>query len=233
MYDDLFDHFYRADLDESLAELFRGDPFEPRSGPEALARAMFRAIVERLGRDRDDAFFAIVGDLHGFESESRRQLDPLTSAADVQHITWGKGGYAVQALCALFRPELAGPEAELIMELGYVLQLIDMAVDRRDGVVTSVTLGDATLASLAAQLRRLRAGLRGHYGRNRDRQLTAMLYIMLLGAYLAHRHPNRLPRAGATVQPEKRSVWQLMFGEAGHMAPRKAHESRPGQADSA
>jgi hypothetical protein len=230
VYDDLFDHFYREDLDERLAELFRGGRFEPRSGPEALAGAMFRAIVERLGRSGGDPFFAIVGRLHGFESASRRQLDPLASAEQVRRITRGKGGHAVQALCALFRPGLAGPEAELVMELGYVLQLIDdhhdVAVDRRDGVVTSVTLGDATLASLAARIRRLRAGLREHYGRNRDRQLAAMLYIMLIGAYAAHHHPSRTPPPAAP-ERAKRSVRRLMFGEAGHMAPRSADDSRP------
>lgn len=228
VYDDLFDHFYRDDLDERLAELFRGGPFEPRSAPEALACAMFRTIVERLGRSGDDPFFAIVSRLHAFESASRRQLDPLASAADVRHITWGKGGYAVQALCALFRPGLAGPEAELVMDLGYVLQLIDdhhdVAVDRRDGVVTSVTLGDATLDSLAARIRRLRADLRRHYGGNRDRQLAAMLYIMLIGAYTSHRRPNHLPPAAAP-QHSNRSVWRLMFAQAGHMAPRSADGS--------
>ncbi|HXR73198.1 hypothetical protein [Actinocrinis sp.] len=228
VYDDLFDHFYRADLDERLGELFRGGPFEPRSGPEALACAMFRAIVERLGRDGEDPFFAIVGRLHDFESASRRQLDPRASAADVRHITWGKGGYAVQALCALLRPGLAGSEAELVMELGHLLQLIDdhhdLATDRRDGVVTSVTLGDATLGSLATQLRGLRASLRRHYGRNRDRQLSAMLFIMLLGAYASHRRPHR-PAPAAVPARATRSVWRLMFGEAGHMAPRPVDDA--------
>ena len=223
VYDDLFDHFYRDDLDERLAELFRGGPFQPQCGPEALACAMFHTIVERLGRRDDDPFFAIVRRLHDFESASRRQLDPLTSAQEVRRITRGKGGYAVQALCALLRPELTGPEADLVMELGYVLQLIDdhhdFAADRAAGVVTSVTLGDATLTSLAAQIRRLRAGLRTHYGRTRDRQLAAMLYIMLLGAYAAHRRPNRPPPT-TRPHPTRKNVWQLMFTEAGHMAPR-------------
>lgn len=225
VYDDLFDHYYRDDLDERLAELFRGGPFQPQCGPEALACAMYGAIVERLGRRDDDPFFAIVRCLHDFETASRRQLDPLASAEEVRRITWGKGGYAVQALCALMRPELAGPEADLVMELGYVLQLIDdhhdIAVDRAAGVVTSVTLGDATLASLAAQIRRLRASLRTHYGTTRDRQLAAMLYIMLIGAYTAHRHPNRPPPT-TRAHPAKKSVWRLMFAEAGHMAPRSA-----------
>jgi hypothetical protein len=223
VYDDLFDHFYRDDLDERLAELFGGGRFEPQSGPEALAGAMFRAIVARLDRREDDPFFAIVGRLHGFESASRRQLDPRASAADVRQITRGKGGYAVQALCALFRPGLGGPEAELIMDLGYVLQLIDdhhdLAVDRRDGVVTSVTLGDETVSSLATRIRRLRNQLRSFYGKSRVRQLVAMLYIMLVGAYTAHRHPNRLSETDAA-PAATRSVWQLMFAEAGHMAPR-------------
>lgn len=223
VYDDLFDHYYRADLDERLTELFRGGPFQPQCGPETLACAMFHAIVERLGRRYDDPFFTIVRRLHHFESASRRQLDPLTSVEEVRRITRGKGGYAVQALCALLRPELATPEADLVMELGYVLQLIDdhhdVAIDRAAGVVTSVTLGDATLASLAAQIRRLRASLRTHYGR-RDRQLAAMLYIMLLGAYGAHRRPNR-PPSTTRPHPAKKKVWRLMFMEAGHMAPRE------------
>jgi hypothetical protein len=228
-YDDLFDHFYRPNLDERLAELFRGGPFRPQSGPESLACAMFRAIVDRLGRSEDDPFLAIVGRLHAFESASRRQLDPLASMEEVRHITWGKGGYAVQALCALFRPGLVDPEAELVMELGYVLQLIDdhhdLAVDRREGVVTSVTLGDATLSSLAARIRRLRTDLRRHYGRQRDRQLAAMLYIMLIGAYVAHHRPSRRPVSTAAPRAKTR-VWRLMFSEAGHMAPRGEEHRR-------
>jgi hypothetical protein len=229
VYDDLFDHFYRSDLDERLAELFGGGPFRPQSGPEALACAMFRTIVDRLARSDDDPFFTIVGRLHAFESASRRQLDPLASLAEVRRITWGKGGYAVQSLCALFRPGLTGPEADLVMELGYVLQLIDdhhdLAVDRRDGVVTSVTLGDATLASLAARIRRLHAELRRHYGRDRDRQLAAMLYIMLIGAYVAHHPPSRRPVSAVTHRAKKR-VCRLMFTEAGHMAPRGEQHRR-------
>lgn len=83
-------------------------------------------------------------------------------------------------------------------------------------MVTSVTLGDETVSSLATRIRRLRNQLRSFYGKSRVRQLVAMRYTMLVGAYTAHRHPDRLSETDAAT----RSVWQLMFAEAGHMAPR-------------
>lgn len=224
VYDDLFDHFYDPGLDERLAELFRGREVRPQCSAEALANVMYRAIVQRLARADDDPFFEIVRRLHDFESASCRQLDPLTSAEEVRRITWGKGGYGVQALCSLLRPGLVGREADLVMELGHVLQLIDdhhdVAVDRAEDVVTSVTLGDATLAALATRIRRLLADLRAHYGRTKDRQLAATLFIMLIGAYISHHGPKRPPPA-SPAQPAGRNVWRLMFAEAGHMAPRR------------
>lgn len=219
LYDDLVDNFDREGLDDRLAGLFDGGPFEPLSDVESLLLALYRAMEARMARPGGDPIFAIVRELHEYERASRRQRDPRIPPSEVERITRGKGGLGVTALFALLRPGMPAGERDDLMELGDVLQLLDdhhdVAVDRRDGVVTVATLGAPGLAALCRKVRRLRVRLGARYGRGRDRRLAAMLFVMLAGAFVAHRRrPGGPVPAGHTRRP-----FVLLFSRAGTIAP--------------
>ncbi|MFG1645799.1 class 1 isoprenoid biosynthesis enzyme [Amycolatopsis sp. NPDC049252] len=219
VYDDLVDNFDRHDLDDRLAELFRGGPFEPQSGVEALLLALYREMETRIARSGADAIFTVVRELHEYERESRRQRDPRIPPAEVVRITRGKGGLGLTALFALLRPGMRPGELDVLVELGDVLQLLDdyhdVAVDHRDGVVTVATLGEPGLAALCRQVRALRSRFGAEYGPGRDCGLVAMLFVMLIGAFAAGR--RRLDRPIAATRSRRRFV--LLFARAGTLTP--------------
>jgi hypothetical protein len=222
VYDDLVDNFAGHRLDERLAGLFRGEAFVPLPGPETLLVLLYRAIETAIARPADDPLFPIMRELHEYECASRAQRDPRISAPEVRRITRGKGGLGLTALFALLRPGMSRGERVVLLELGDVLQLLDdfhdVAIDRRDGVVTAATHGDADLADLAAKIRRLRTGFRRHYGPGRDRRLAAMLFVMLAGALVAsHRRTDR-PRAVASPR-RRRTAFMRLFAQAGNLTP--------------
>ncbi|WP_037306134.1 class 1 isoprenoid biosynthesis enzyme [Amycolatopsis orientalis] len=219
VYDDLVDNFDRPDLDDRLAELFRGEAFEPMSGVESLLLALYHAMETRMDRPAEDTIFTVMRDLHDYERQSRRQRDPRLPLAEVERITRGKGGLGVTALFALLRPGMTADELDLLVELGDVLQLLDdyhdVAVDHRDGVVTVATLGEPGLAVLAEKIRRLRSRFARHYGEGRDRRLAAMLFVMLVGAFAAGR--RRLDRPVRSTRSRRPFV--LLFSRTGTITP--------------
>lgn len=221
VYDDLFDNFADNRIDERIAELFRGRPFMPLTDVEALLLALYEHIESGIRRGRDDPFYMIITRLHRYQSQSRRQLHPQISAADVRRITRGKGGLGVTALFALLRPGMSQAEQDVLIELGDVLQLLDdyhdAALDRTAGVATDVTLGTCSLPELGRRILDIRRRLRACYPRS-SRRLTGMLYLMLLGGVIRQwsdaRNASRPPKPRASRRPA-----MLLFTRAGNLHP--------------
>lgn len=222
VYDDLFDNFADHRLDQRLAELFRGEPFQPVSATESLLLSLYRDIETILARPRSDPVFRILTEMHEFQCMSRRQRDPAISVPELRTITRGKGGLGATILFALFTPGMSPAEQDVLIEFGDVLQLLDDlnddASDRVNGVVTEVTVGHCTLADIAARIRQLRRQLRAHYvGASRSR-ISGTLFFMLIGAAIRRRTDARKglrpSRPGAAPRPTL-----LFFTRVEHLHP--------------
>jgi hypothetical protein len=223
VYDDLFDNFTDNRIDERIAELFCGRAFVPMTDHEALLLALYEHIESGIHRGCDDPFYTIITRLHRYQIQSRRQLDPQISAADVRRITRGKGGLGVTALFALLRPSMSPAEQDVLTELGDVLQLLDdyhdAALDRAAGVATDVTLGTCSLPELGRRVLDVRRRLRAYYPRS-SRRLTGMLYLMLLGGVIRRRagarNPGHPPKPHGSRRPST-----LLFTRAGSLHPKQ------------
>jgi hypothetical protein len=198
VYDDLFDTFSQDRLDQRLAAMFAGGTLVPASNAEALLLALYRTTETALRRPRSDPIFRMVAEMHRYQCMSRRQREPDITVETVRLITRGKGGLGTAVLFALFKPEMAAAEQEVIFEFGYILQLLDdvndVDLDRADGVATEATLGACTLSDIGTQMRRLRRHLAVFYPGSSQRRLKGMLLLMLIGASLRRRRDGR--RAG-------------------------------------
>jgi hypothetical protein len=191
VYDDLVDNFDRDQLDSRLAGLFRGEPFHTWSQLECLLLSLYRSIQVTIDRPMSDPAFDIVQRLHHHQCESRRQLNPEISAAELDRITRAKGGLTIAALFSLLRPGLNPTEQRLLIDVGHVFQLLDdhhdIAFDRAKGVTTGASRGDSTLANVARRILHVRRELALFYGRANSRRLAAVLYLILIGALLERR----------------------------------------------
>jgi hypothetical protein len=145
--------------------------------------------MERIiARPCDDPVFAVLRTLHEYQRLSRRQRDSPMSPEEVSRVTRGKGGLGTVALFALLCPRMDPAEQDVIMELGDVLQLLDdhhdVPLDNAAGVTTSATLGESSLTEVSRRIRDLRTRFARYYGGGRGRQMLAMLYLMLIGAFV-------------------------------------------------
>lgn len=217
LYDDLVDHGDRQGLDTDLASLFAGEPFRPHGDLEELLLLLHDAVAVRLPHAPDDPIRPLLRELHTFQLRSRAQRDPRLPPAEVLEITRGKGGLGMVALLSLLRPGMPARERELLIELGYVFQLLDdlhdLALDRAEGLTTSATLGAFSLTDLATRVQGLRSGFIAHYGTARP--LTAHLALTLVGVPLAARRRNGRrgrPRPGT-------GSLRLLFSRAGNIRP--------------
>jgi len=222
VYDDLFDNFTKNRVEERVAELFNGRPFVPTTGVEALMLELYECIESRIRRAHDDPLYTIITRLHGYQCQSRRQLYPQISAAEVRAVTRGKGGLGVTALFALLRSAMSNTEQDVLTELGDVLQLLDdyhdAPLDRATGVTTEITIGTCSLADLGRRIIDVRRRLRAHYSGS-SRRLTGMLYIMLVGGVVRQRSDTRYdgdrqPKWWANIGPVR-----LLFSRAGNLYP--------------
>ncbi|SDD35731.1 hypothetical protein [Actinokineospora iranica] len=195
VYDDLFDHFGGPELDDRLAELFRGGAFEPRGDMERLFLGLYREVERRLDRSPDaphDVVFAALAAVHEHQAWSRGQADPEIGSAEIARITEGKGGHGMVVLLSLATPPMSRVEADLVYELGAILQRLDdyqdAEPDAATGVATAATRGEATLDDIRAALRGLAPRLRAHYGS--ERPLYAVLHATLWMSFARRRCPN-------------------------------------------
>jgi hypothetical protein len=202
VYDDLFDNFSDPQLDERLAELFRGESFQPLSATESLLLLLYQAIETTLARPRSDPIVRMVEQMHEFQCMSRRQCDPAIPAPELRAITRGKGGLGATILFALFTPGMSTAEQDVLHEFGDILQLLDdlndASSDRANGVATEVTTGHCTLSDIAARICQLRRRFRTHYVNANLRRISGTLIFMLMGAAIRQRidasksrHPGR------------------------------------------
>ncbi|WP_049569696.1 class 1 isoprenoid biosynthesis enzyme [Nonomuraea sp. SBT364] len=225
LYDDMIDNIDDAAMDERLAGLFRGDGIEPATDSEQLLSRLHAAIDERLARPADAPIHGMLLALHEHQLASRGQRDPGISRDDLGKITRGKGGLANVTLLALVQPRMSTEERELIMELGEAFQLLDDYLDqdedRRDGIFTPITRGEATLADVGARMRALRPKLAAHYGAGPVRPFLSMLFLMM-GAICVKRHwlPDRVRRRPTRARKPKAAIWSLV-GDAEAATPRR------------
>lgn len=223
LYDDLIDHGDRQNLDTDLASLFAGGRFRPRTRLEELLLLLHDAIAVRLPHPPDDPIRPLLRELHAFQLRSRAQRDPRVALPEVLEITRGKGGLGMVALLSLLRPGMPEEERDLLIELGYVFQLLDdlhdLALDRADGLTTSATLNAFSLTDLAARVQGLRSGFIARYGTARP--LTAHLALTLVGVPLAARR-----RTGRNGRPRPRTgSLPLLFSRAGNIRPKAPHRT--------
>ncbi|WP_370259172.1 hypothetical protein [Streptomyces sp. V4I8] len=217
LYDDLVDHGDRQDLDTDLAALFAGAPFRPQTRLEELLLLLHDAIAVRLPHPPDDPIRPLLRELHTFQLRSRAQRDPGLPLPAVLEITRGKGGLGMVALLSLLRPGMSGEERDVLIELGYVFQLLDdlhdLPLDRADGITTSATLNAFSLTDLATRVQGLRSRFIACYGTARP--LTAHLALTLVGVPLTARR-----RTGHRGRPRPRTgSLPLLFSRAGNIRP--------------
>lgn len=204
LYDDLVDEVDQPSLDDRLAELFHGGPFDPATDLEKLLQELYVAIDAALDRPRDDPVYAALYELHVYQHLSRLQTDPSITADALDKIARGKGGLASVVVFGLMRRGMCPSEWELLMELGEALQLLDdyldLDFDLRGGIVTAVTRGDLGLAHVSRRLRSLRPRLFAFYGSAPARQFVAMLFTLLVAAFFKRRLPSILKRRWHSVR---------------------------------
>jgi hypothetical protein len=194
LYDDLIDHWDREHLDTDLTALFAGETFRPHSPLEALLLLLHSTIAARLPHAPDDPIHSVIRELHAFQLRSRAQQGSRNiSAAEIVDITRGKGGLGMVALFGLLRPEMPGPERDVLVEVGDLFQLLDdfhdLALDRANRITTSATLGVHSLTDLATRVTCLQARCAEYYGTAAP--LSAQLALTLIGAPFAARHHRR------------------------------------------
>lgn len=180
LYDDLMDDPERPGFDHRFRT---GVPSED-SELEALLVALVLEIARRLDRPADDPVFGMVWRVHTLQLRSLRQRDPAVSDLEVADVTLGKGGWGVATLCALLRPRMSEAEQEVVVRLGGLLQVLDdhydVVIDAANGVATTATRGLYPLRALIREAAAVCRDVRGHYGRGRDRRLSATLAAMVV-----------------------------------------------------
>jgi len=208
VYDDLFDQFGGANVDERLDLLFRGGEFEPANSVEALFVAIYAEILARVGRSPDAPVFAALSKLHAYQVRSRKQAVPSIDDATIDRITRGKGGYGVVVLFDVATVPLDPAGLPLVHRLGALLQLLDdyqdVESDTAAGIATLATRNGASLDEICAGLRELEPRLRAHFGD--PAPLYAVLYVTLWMSFAR----RRWGAMGAGGPPPKRPVAVLL-----------------------
>ncbi|GIJ26416.1 hypothetical protein Vqi01_15780 [Micromonospora qiuiae] len=227
VYDDLFDNYDSPDMDQRLTVLFHGGPFQPRSDAESLLLALYATIDADLRGEDCEPVFSALRDMHTFQVRSRQQRSSVLSRSDLRQITRGKGGLGTTALFGLLRPGLSPEDRRLLLELGDVLQVLDdyhdVSLDRANGIATEVTAGTITLSEVAERIGWLRAEFRARWPRCRRDRLFGMLFMMLVGALVSHRHDRHRKPAGRSVPPipdlDDCTPHRLLLHPAGNIHP--------------
>ncbi|WP_041819926.1 hypothetical protein [Streptomyces davaonensis] len=211
LYDDLIDGSGDGSgdtgADERLGELMGHRAFVPGTAPELLLERLVYGIEGALRHPPHASLMTALASLHEYQVLSRRQREADVPLDVLEKITRGKGGAAHLILCGLVKPVLEPAERELVMDLGEMLQSLDdymdVEFDRENGVTTLVSCGALTLPGIARRLRAARPRLVAVHGGRAARPYCAMLYFLLLQAWVARRLPvlGRLARRPARRSP--------------------------------
>lgn len=140
-YDDLFDE--RGITESRLREVLTEPSCVPASMDEALAGALYRELVA-LPSAKDNGLFAdAFRRQHAAQFASLAQQDPSISTAELEGITYAKGGAAQLLTHSLVNPGMSPEEQAATFELGAWGQLVndcaDIHKDRSRGVSTLMT----------------------------------------------------------------------------------------------
>lgn len=217
LYDDLLDEPGRTGFAERAGRLFAGRPWTPRDPLEALAGALFSTLEQRLGRPPGDVLYTALATVHRYQCRSARQAAPDVTLAELEEITYGKGGATMVVLFALARPGMTAAEAAAVAELGAALQLCDDHHDRaRDAMLGIATLpgtGACGRAELRARLAAAEAGLANLYGSRPARRLLDEAHVFLLLSEIG-RAASGLRRPAPATAPTRPLVALLRRGPA-------------------
>lgn len=139
LFDDFFDDRYLSD--QSIEGILNQQQAETVKSTEALFLLFFREALEKA----PDASYLRkrLNEVHRAQSDSRLQTISSTNLADIQRITFDKGGFSLLFYRTAVRPPETTAEAQWLFGLGAMMQLsndvFDVYKDREAGVRTLVT----------------------------------------------------------------------------------------------
>jgi hypothetical protein len=188
LYDDLFDESTDVGSDRRVADLLRGERFEPATEYENLLGLIVSEITGRMHPAARAPMYEALRALHDHQIASRRQAEPGVTAQEVFAICRAKGGTAAAAFFAMLTPGLRPPQAAALSAVGEILQAVDdlsdAGPDSASGLATPATLGLERPADVLGLIEAVRPRLLANYG-PAAHPFVGLLYLHLAVAVVA------------------------------------------------
>ncbi|MFZ4582056.1 MAG: hypothetical protein ACOYM7_05345 [Paludibacter sp.] len=149
LFDDLFDSEKHAD-DAIRALIHNTKPADSLSEVEQILLRLFDLFQTHI-QDKKD-IESLVNRVFESQVQSRKQIQPLLTTAEIKEITFNKGGYTMQLYRRAFAGNVSEAEDALFFNIGAIGQLENDIFD----IYNDFTAGISTLATISSSIQSLR-----------------------------------------------------------------------------